>query len=280
MLRQLVKHEFKATGRIVPFVYLLTIGMALVNYLTIRTDTGWLGGLTMVLLVLLTLASVIVTYVLVISRYYTNLYGSEGYLMHTLPVGPHRLLASKVIVGFTWIVASIVVVIGVILAASAAYAARNGSSLAELYRLVFVDNGIDRIIPIPAVVTVLVASVLFSILCQLAQLYFSITMGSGPAFHKFGIGGPVVIYLILNFSLQLSSTLFMLFFPLGLRVELTQAGNLAGFFVVGKGMFASLGSSDAIPAVIGLGGFIWMVLATIGLFAGTSRILSRRTSLR
>lgn len=280
MLGQLIKHEFRATRRAVPFVYLITLAMAGINYLTVRLGIQWLFTLTMVFLVLLAVSEVIVTYVLVISRFYKNLYSNEGYLMHTLPVRPKDLLISKVVVSMTWMVASYLVLLGVFLVVIVAAAAQNHQTLSGLYDTFIQGSGISQIISVPLAVLLIALYALLSICYLLAQVFFSIALGSSARFHRLGIAGPIVTFLVVNFALQLLALAFMVLVPLGVQFVQGTSGQLTGLHLVGEGMLRMLLQPPKTGGVIGLGSVAGMVLGSIGLFFATDRILSKQTSLR
>lgn len=110
MLGKLIKHEFRATGRIM--LPLLGAGLALspVTGFIIKTfDRDGFGGIvqflggTFVGLFFIAVAGICVTsVVLMIRRFSTNLLQDEGYLMFTLPVSTNSLIWSKLIVSFVW----------------------------------------------------------------------------------------------------------------------------------------------------------------------------------
>lgn len=110
MLKKLLKYEFRATGRyLLPLLCLLLV-MAAAAALCIRVlssgDAGKaatvLAAIFVVLFFLSVMALAAVTLVLVVYRFYRNLLGSEGYLMHTLPVNVHQLIWSKLITAVFW----------------------------------------------------------------------------------------------------------------------------------------------------------------------------------
>ena len=113
MLGKLIKHEFRATGRILLPVYLvMLLTAALVRgfqVLTEHTDGEFMRALAM-LSVLLFAAAVfcgsILAFVLMIYRFYKNLMTDEGYLMFTLPVTTGQLIWSKMIVSAVWLLAT------------------------------------------------------------------------------------------------------------------------------------------------------------------------------
>ncbi len=113
MLGKLIKHEFAATGRIMLPALAAVTGITLLANLMLRfgdvlAERLNLLSLLMVLVVSLAVIAVIaaeiMTIVLMVLRFHRNLLGSEGYLMHTLPVNVHQLVWSKLIVSCAWIV--------------------------------------------------------------------------------------------------------------------------------------------------------------------------------
>jgi hypothetical protein len=275
MFRKLIKYEFKATGRLVPFVYLATLVMALINYGISQIGIGWLFGISMVILILLGVTAVIVTYVLIISRYYKNLYGQEGYLMHTLPVKPYQLLASKAVVSFIWMMLSYLVVAGVVFGIVVSVMHEQGTSLATTIE----QSGLSLQF-LGQLGFALAIALVLSGLYQLAQFFFAMTFGSTARFHKLGIGGPVIVYLAGNVILQALGALFMIIVPLGFQMTMNPAGMPTTFRLVNQGMLQSLLHPNDPTVVIGLGSYLIGLVATFALFAVTARLIRRQTSLR
>ena len=97
MLRKLLKHEFRATARIMlPLFGLLVLASVGAN-LSIRgmldSDSTFLSTLGTILIMLFTVAIVavgIMAFILMINRFYKNLLQDEGYVMMTLPVSIHQ----------------------------------------------------------------------------------------------------------------------------------------------------------------------------------------------
>ena len=113
MLGKLIKHEFRATGRILLPVYLvMLLTAALVRGFQVLTEqtAGEFMRALAVLSVLLFSAAVfggsILAFVLMIYRFYKNLMTDEGYLMFTLPVTTGQLIWSKMIVSAVWLLAT------------------------------------------------------------------------------------------------------------------------------------------------------------------------------
>lgn len=122
MLSKLLKHEFRATARVMLPVYLVILVLALgtrltnvwSNAVTYEGLMGW--DPVAVLMILLSvgffvalIAVFVVTLVLMISRFKSNLLSDEGYVMFTLPVSAHQLVWSKLIVSAVWFLGAVAV---------------------------------------------------------------------------------------------------------------------------------------------------------------------------
>lgn len=115
MLRKLLKHELIATGKILLPIYGITLILALVNRILINIDIyagvfDIIRGFIMLAYGLSIAATLIVTYVIIILRFYKNLMSEEGYLMFTLPVKPAQLINSKLIASILWTIVSVIIV--------------------------------------------------------------------------------------------------------------------------------------------------------------------------
>lgn len=113
MLRKLMKHELRATGRVMGPMILLTllaaVGGNIATHNLLETNHGVLNFLGVVLLagfVFALAAVIIVSFALMIQRFYKNLLRDEGYLMMTLPVTVHEHVLSKLLVSLIWMAAA------------------------------------------------------------------------------------------------------------------------------------------------------------------------------
>ncbi len=122
MLRKLMKHELRATARLMLPLYLVVLLLSV----GARFSTAWLDTtptLSPVLEKLLNLVSILVVMgfvvgliavfavalVLMIQRFRSNLLGDEGYVMFTLPVSPHQLVWSKLLISTLWFAGAAIV---------------------------------------------------------------------------------------------------------------------------------------------------------------------------
>jgi hypothetical protein len=271
MLARLLKHEFRSTRRIIPWIYLVTICMGLFSLLVRTLGVKWLSDLFLFLMVAAGAGAVLMTYVLVIYRYYKNLYNSEGYLTHTLPVDAGRILASKIIVSFFWLLASYLVMAGVLLTAGSLVLGEQGMTLAGVIRQFMASSGLPQNLLVWLVIAV-AAYACLSILYFISQVFFAITLGNTSRFHSYGIGGPILLYLATNFTVQIGTLVFMTFIPAGIVFR------NGAFSFVPQGMLATFINQN--EGVFGLGSILFILIATVGLLIWTERLIRRSTSLR
>ncbi|MDO4293240.1 MAG: hypothetical protein Q4C65_08465 [Eubacteriales bacterium] len=110
MLKKLLKYELKQTWRISVLIlavtFLLSAACSLYFYMTPPlTAEGeiHIGNFTLFMAYVIIVSFVaLLTFVYLGVHFYRNLYTDEGYLMHTLPVRPWQLIASKAVVGTIW----------------------------------------------------------------------------------------------------------------------------------------------------------------------------------
>lgn len=114
MLKQLLKYEFKATKRLYFGLYLALALLSVVLGVTFRqkhalahsTSFQNLEVILMIVYVSVILAIAVLCFVNTIQRFYQNLLGREGYLMHTLPVNENQLILSKLLTSMVWVLCS------------------------------------------------------------------------------------------------------------------------------------------------------------------------------
>lgn len=125
MLRKLLKHEFRASGRIMLPLYLIVLLTAAGVNLSIRlgiSNSGSTPAILLSALALLLFAAALIgvcvmVMILMVQRFYKNLLCDEGYIMLTLPVSVHQHIFSKLIASTAWLAATaLVVLLGILLA--------------------------------------------------------------------------------------------------------------------------------------------------------------------
>ncbi len=120
MLGKLIKHEFRATGRIMLPMMGALLALSLMANLSIRGMTSDLSDIPALEIFFSLIigffgmgivAIVVMTLVIMVNRFYQNLLKSEGYLMFTLPVSVHDLIWSKLIVSLVWFFATALLIL-------------------------------------------------------------------------------------------------------------------------------------------------------------------------
>ena len=118
MLTKLIRHEFRATSRIMwpIFAGMLALTLAMrASQRVLQNDFPWLLNLLAVLVtigfVFGIMALCFAPLVLSAVRFRDHLLKDEGYLTLTLPVNMHQLLASKLIVSAVWYAAAFLAVV-------------------------------------------------------------------------------------------------------------------------------------------------------------------------
>lgn len=111
MLRKLLKYEIKATARIFLPLYAVLLSVALINRLISPFSPLKMPApkmITMIIYIAILVGIFVVTFVMMLQRFYKNLLSEEGYLMFTLPTLPWKLIVSKLLIAILWTVASVI----------------------------------------------------------------------------------------------------------------------------------------------------------------------------
>lgn len=122
MLKKLLKQEYKATGRFFLPAYAIFAALLVIERLSMLAATNLskagelIGKIADVFVTLFTTATVLGLIVMILSpfiyaifRFYKNMLGDEGYLMHTLPVTAGQHIWAKLLVAESWEVITILV---------------------------------------------------------------------------------------------------------------------------------------------------------------------------
>ncbi|EHJ53276.1 hypothetical protein [Streptococcus macacae] len=123
MFGKLLKYEFKSVGSWFFGLYGLAIALSLFLGIWLRFNITFSGSsdyradfnsnvqgvfasLLFSLLLAVFITIFIATLLLIIRRFYNNIFGREGYLTLTLPVSTHNILLSKLAAALIWIICS------------------------------------------------------------------------------------------------------------------------------------------------------------------------------
>ncbi|MCI8818681.1 MAG: hypothetical protein HFG04_05960 [Oscillibacter sp.] len=215
MLRKLLKHEFRATGRIMLPIYLILLVTAVGSNLAGRGMMDGRSEALNILGVLIIMAfgfaicgALLMAFVLMIQRFYKNLLQDEGYLMFTLPVSVHQHIWSKLIVSAVWFIATVLAII-----AASLVVAYQGGFLRELLDLLrYFLEGLQKL-KISEAFNGTIYLVEFAILMFLSlvafslQFYAALAAGHSQANHK--MLWSVAWFFGMQFVLQFGGSLLM-----------------------------------------------------------------------
>lgn len=183
MLGKLLKYEMKSVGRLflildaVVLILAVVTGAIFHGYADLE-HIGIIAGVLFTLYMILIVALVIVTIIMIIQRFYKNMLGGEGYLMHTLPVPTWMHITVKVIAAFIWsVIASVVSVISCLLLLFIGF-----GDIEEIREMM---NVFSEYVDISAGIAVLlVITMIVQLVRMLLCVYASMAVGGSAYKHK------------------------------------------------------------------------------------------------
>ena len=206
MLRKLLKHEFRATGRIMlplfGILLLVSVGANFSSRGMLNSDSSLLrtlGTIFIMLFIVGIFAVGIISFVLMINRFYKNLLQDEGYVMMTLPVCVHQQIWSKLIVSAVWFIAAGIAVV----AASFILVAQQGFWQEILWGFRQIFQGLTAYYAFNGTAFLLELLGLVFVSCCVLCLAFYAAMAIGHSFanHKGLLS--VVFYFVIQAVLQI-----------------------------------------------------------------------------
>ena len=284
MFGRLIKHELRATSRMIPFIFGVISLIALFHVFAGRFLGNMAAGLSLALLILSLVAQVILVWVMIAIRYYKSMYADEGYLTNTLPIKTSSIFRAKFLVSYFWIVISslftFIIAGGLILN----YASLSGVETQGV--LQFLDTLIGFLgIPVSgaSLVGILLFVLLISSLCNLITIFFSVTLGSTSVFRKMGMGGPVLMYIIVYSVMQVLTLAASFLIPFSLEMTLPTAWNIGESiqwnFVWGRGLLNMI-QEPSIEGLIPLGSYLLYPFIYIPMFVISLKVVSKKKSTK
>lgn len=237
MLGKLLKYEIKATGRIFVPIYLALILLAGINRIFVafrffphNQTLSLISGFVSLLYILFICGMFVLTFVVMIQRFYKNLLGDEGYLMFTLPVKPSALILSKMLVSFVWIVVSMAVtgISLLILTSDPSLLAEIGTFFQKAADVLSGTYGQQA-----AIFTIeLTVGCIIGVCSSILMVYASIALGH--LFQKHRVLASFGAYLVIMFVLQVISTLILSIPVIQWAVEVESSGAMAVSWITGR----------------------------------------------
>ena len=207
MLRKLLKYDFRSSFSIMGIFYLVMAGAFLLGLLFKQLKVQQLLGGMAAVLMIAGISVIFAALAIAVVRFHKNLYGAEGYLMQTLPVGKGSLILSKAITAYALL---LVGGAGTILAIAGFLYLIEGESLMELVKLLFGD------LFLPVLVYVIVMA-LVQMAAVIGEIFAAVTLANTRPFIKNNILFAVVFFFAGNMLVSLLEMAGLFFIPLGLR---------------------------------------------------------------
>ncbi len=211
MLRKMLKYDIKAMAQtFLPF-YAVILIMSVLNSIFINFDWlyGIVGGST--ILVGLFIALGVTTLVLIVTQFYKNVLGDQGYLTNTLPVSVDTIICSKLISAALWICLSgiVAMIVGFILLCSVSPLTfsdvwQAASSLfGQIFDAIFaVLGGEFQILFVLLWILLMVLIVLAAIANDILHFYCAMSCSQLRPFSKNRIAASFIAYIIINIPLS------------------------------------------------------------------------------
>lgn len=208
MLGKLLKHEFKATGRLLLPIYIAFIIITPITAVYLRlTGTSLfpedsmffnvLSGLCMALYIIANIAMVTASYIVILYMFYKTMVSKEAYLTHTLPVKTSSLLISKTLVATIWsIIAFVLMFVSIFSFTRIIGVFHKG----DITQIVLNQRGITPLYIILFILLIVVG------LISSYTTYFT-CFAVGQRFTGHPIAGAILSYMVLSFIMQIISTL-------------------------------------------------------------------------
>lgn len=256
MLRKLLKHEFRATSRIMlPLFGLLLLTAVGANFSVgglLESENSLLSaaGVVLVMGFCIAMAAVcLVAFALMVQRFYKNLLRDEGYVMLTLPVSIHQQIWSKLLVSTVWFAATVLLVI-----LSCCVMAFNIEVLGEVWeglklvcRVILEENALGE------VASGALVCVEFLIICVLGAFSMCLKFYAAMA---------------VGFSFPNRKVLFSVIAYIGMDIVQALLGGLViNVFNDSAFHYALLGWGDTLSAAAGLHLSMWIVIAAEAVYA-------------
>lgn len=252
MLRKLLKHEFRATARVMLPLYLILLATALGSNLSGRWMIGSqhealsiLGVLIVTAFGIAIAAVFIVAFIMMVQRFYKNLLQDEGYLMFTLPVSVHQHIWSKLIVSAVWFVATVLAVIlaGMIVAYDVGIL-REFFDVLKWFFQGLQKLKISEALNGTVILAELFALVFLALMAFSLQFYAALAAGHSRPGHK--MVWSVVLFFAFQFAIQFGGSLLFIgldkvdFFQLVMQPITAMEVNLRGAAAVHAGLLLAI----------------------------------------
>jgi len=274
MLGKLLKYEMKSTSRFMWIIYGAVIVVGIIAGILLRLDialgsAGYEDGvisaqtadtiqmiltfITFSIYFLLLIAMEVLTMVMIVMRFWKNMFGSEGYLMHTLPVPSWMLVTSKLIIAVLWeLMAAVTALI------SGSFILGISGLLREIFSGVSIREFLDSFTEIGLRLEPgkWIFIIIFAALAGILQFYFAMSLGNLANKNK-------ILYSVLSF--------------LGINIAVSVVNGIIQF--ARMMVMRNALSTSAVFSILGWPTLILYAVLAVGFFFGTYLIMENKLNL-
>lgn len=245
MLGKLLKYEFKSTGRIMLPLYGVLLVLAVINGFSFRLDflnqgepsNNYIQIFSTFAYFAIVVSIMVITFFNIVTRFYKNLLGEEGYLMFTLPVKVSSLVTSKVIFAAIWSVASffVITMCTCIMAAISADISfiRIIRELLDVLKHANMEAGFNIYLTTVMIMLIGIVSMLFGLM----MIYLAMALGHLRSKGRLmtSIGAYIGLSIIVQFGTMLTFEFFDFLTATGVLDFVSQlSSNMAIFITLGS----------------------------------------------
>ena len=217
MLGKLIKHELKATWKMVTLMNVFLLVLTALGVLSFafkfwNVDNDIMmafGVLSLVFYYLSILVISIAVCIYVAVRFYRTLYSDEGYLTNTLPVTNHQLLISKILVGTIYeFVTSVVIIVSVIALFFSLIMQFDAATISEIQSVmneIFAAINGEMHVSIPVLIAECI--IFFIVSCFSSIITFFGAISLGQLYQKHKVLGSIIAYFAIVTVIQIISTI-------------------------------------------------------------------------
>lgn len=259
MLGKLIKHETRATSRIFLPLYgallILTIFTKLVMaigapdfFSEAASNNNNIAeiilGISFTLYFVLIVGICVMTLVMIIQRFYKNLFTDEGYLMFSLPVKTWELVLSKLMVGMIWsAVCTVMIVLTFFIFSLGAFSMMELSqTIRSAYSMFYLQTGME----LNLFMAELILFILVQTVASILMIYVSIAIGQ--LFNQHRIVAAFGAYIVITIAMQIIMSIAMAVFAIGNLENMVLNGSEAMTTVQWL-----INGSTALNVVLGIG---------------------------
>lgn len=265
MLGKIFKHEFKQTSKIIPWLYLVLFFCSFTLITGYKINANWLTIIGYILCIFAAIAIIVSTLIIIITRFYKSMFSNEGYLTYTLPIKPSSNLFPKLTVGIFWLVVDAIVILTAFFMVLFSFDIINFDYFKTFSNYLYGDAW--------KFVALFVLALFIQSIFFLSTVFFAISLGNVPMFHKLSFIGPILFYFAINIVMQVLNIL-SLFIPFGISV------GPEGFSFVFESTISSFNNQVGSNVTIGIFSFVFEIIGIFVLFFVTKYIIDKKVSLK